>query len=79
MKLWIVTCVDVSDTCDSKARVLAACKSKDEAKAVVHDDMKHWIDQYPGERVTYNFSKMSAWHNDRDASCEWNIEEVEVK
>lgn len=32
---WIVTAVDYGDTCDSKARVLKVCDTKEEAEAYV--------------------------------------------
>lgn len=77
-KIWIVTAVDYSDTSDGKARVLVACKTKEEAKAYVQADIEKWADDRAGERVTIHFDKMSTFHNDRDESCEWNIEEVEI-
>ena len=74
----IVTAVDTSDTSDGKARVLKVCNTREEAKAYVRADIEKWADDRAGERVTIHFDKMSAFHNDREESCEWNIEEVEI-
>jgi len=75
-KLWIATYVDYGETCDGKARVLDICKSKEEAEAVVRNDIEKWADDHAGENVEVDFDKMSA-HYDDDTSdgCEWNIEE----
>lgn len=83
-KIWIVTAVDYGDTSDGKARVLVVCKTKDEAKAYVHDDIKTWADERADMPIVVDFDKMSAKYNwktlDDNANngCEWNIEEVEI-
>ena len=81
-KIWIATYVDYSDTCDGKARVLDVCKSKEEAEAVVRDDIKHWADERAGMPIVVDFDKMSAKYNwetlDSTDGCEWNISENEV-
>lgn len=76
IKIWIVTAVDYSETCDSKARVLEVCKSKEEANAFVRSDIEKWADDRAGESVEVDFDKMRA-HYDYNSNdgCEWNIEE----
>ena len=39
-KIYVVTAVDVGDSCDGHARVLGAFKSKDDAKNYVRNDME---------------------------------------
>lgn len=82
MKLWIATCVDSSDTCDGKARVLEVCKSKEDAEAAVKADIEHWADERAGMPIVVDFDKMSAKYNwetlDDVDGCDWNIEEIEV-
>ena len=77
MKVWIVTCVDYGETCDGKARVLQICKSKEEAKAYVKNDIENWADDRAGENIRVDFGKMSARYVECDDGCEWNIEESE--
>ena len=85
-KIWIVTAIDYGDSSDGKARVLAACKSEEEAKAYVHDNIKAWADERAGKGVEVDFNKMNAHYDINsddydyscDDSCEWNIEEVEI-
>ena len=79
MKKFIVTAVDVGETCDGKARVLAVCNTREEAKAVVQNDIEAWADEREGEDIEVDFDKMSAYHNYNDDACEWNIEEVDIK
>lgn len=79
-KLWIATCVDHGETCDGKARVLDVCTSKEEAVAVVRNDMEKWADDRAGEGVEVDFDKMSAHYDyNSDEGCEWNVEEAEIK
>lgn len=79
MKVWIATVVDYGETCDGKARVLDVCKSKEEAEAVVRNDIEKWADDHAGEGVEVDFDKMSACFDyNTDNGCEWNIEEVEL-
>lgn len=76
IKLWIVTAVDHSETCDGKARVLEVCKSKEEAEAFVRNDIEAWIDDRASEGVEADFDKKAAWYDyNTDDGCEWNIEE----
>lgn len=83
MKKFIVTVVDTSDTSDGKARVLDVCKTKEEAQAVVRNDIEHWADERAGMPIVVDFDKMSAKYNwetlDDADGCEWNIEEVDIK
>ena len=82
MKLWIATYVDISDTCDGKARVLDICKTKEKAAAVVRADIERWADERAGMPIVVDFDKMSAKYNwetlDDTDGCEWNIEEFEL-
>ena len=78
-KLWIATYVDRGETSDGKARVLDICKSKEEAEAVVRNDIEKWADDHAGEGIEVDFDKMSATYDyDTDDGCEWNIEEVSM-
>jgi len=84
-KIWIATYVDHGDTCDGKARVLDVCKTKEEAQAVVRNDIKHWADERAGMPIVVDFYKMSAKYDwktldDADADgCEWNISEHDLE
>lgn len=84
MKRWIVTCVDWGETCDGKARTLGVFKEREEARALVRNDIEHWADQNAGENIQVDFDKMNVYHmsgidpNAYGAGCEWNIEEVEI-
>lgn len=80
INLWIVTFVDYGETCDGKARVLAVCKSREEAEACVKHDIEKWADDHAGENIEVDFDGMSvsySMYND-DCGCEWNIEEKTV-
>lgn len=77
-KIWIATYVERGETCDSKARVLKACATKEEAQNEVRADIEEWADNHAGENVEVDFDKMSASYRDRDDGCEWNIEETEI-
>ena len=83
MKKFIVTVVDSGETCDGKARVLAVCSTREEAKACVQADIEKWADDRAGMPIVVDFDKMSAKYNwetiDNADGCEWNIEEVEIK
>ena len=79
MKKFIVTAVDSGDTCDGKARVLGVCNTREEAKAVVQNDIETWADEREGEDIEVDFDKMSAYHNCNYDGCEWNIEEVDIE
>lgn len=79
VKLWIVTVVDYGETCDGKARVLEVCKSEEEAKAFVRNDIEDWADRNAEEGVEVDFDKMAGWFDyDTDDRCEWNISPVTV-
>ena len=81
-KLFIVTAVDYGETCDGKARVLDICKTKEEAQAVVRNDMEKWADDRAGMSIIVDFDKMSAkyiWETlDDGDGCEWNISEHDL-
>ena len=78
-KRWIVTAVDYGDDVDGKARVLAACKTEDEAKAFVRNDIEEWLDNHAGQDVKADFSDMSTEFTDYFGhGCEWNIEPIDV-
>lgn len=78
-KIWIATCVDYGETCDGKARVLDVCTSKEEAVAVVRNDIEKWADDRAGMPIVVDFDKMSAKYDwktlDNTDGCEWNISE----
>lgn len=76
MKMFIVTAVDISETADGKARVLAVCNTRDEAKNFVKHDMEDFINNNAYMYLTVDFDKMSALTEDDSYGCEWNIEEV---
>jgi len=79
---FIVTAVDVGDTCDGKARVLGAFKTEDEAKNYVKNDMQEYADErtYTDEETGKtipcfcDFDKMFA--GDDYNNCSWNIESI---
>ena len=77
MKKFIVTAVDISETADGKARVLAVCNTRDEAKSFVRNDMEDFIDDNAEMNLIADFDKMSARTEDGAYGCEWNIEEVD--
>ena len=77
MKMFIVTAVDISETADGKARVLAVCNTRDEAKSFVRNDMEDFIDDNAEMNLIADFDKMSALTEDDSYGCEWNIEEVD--
>ena len=79
MKMFIVTAVDISESVDGKARVLAVCNTREEAKAFVQNDIETWAYERAYEGIEVDFCKMSAHYNYNDDGCEWNIEEVDIK
>lgn len=79
MKMFIVTAVDISETVDGKARVLAVCNTREEAKAFVQNVIETWADEREGEDIEVDVNKMSAYHDYNDDACEWNIEEVDFE
>lgn len=78
MKMFIVTAVDTSDTADGKARILAQCATRDEAKNFVKHDMEDFIDDAAEMNPIADFDKMSVRTEDDMYGCEWNIEEVDI-
>ena len=79
-KIYVVTAVDVGDSCDGHARVLGAFKSKDDAKNYVRNDMEDRCDQLSDSGIIVDFDKMELvnW-SDNDPVCCWSIAEVEVQ
>ena len=82
MKRWIVTVADSGDTCDGKARVLAVCKTEEEARAFVRNDMEERVDSATDDTgdcsyEVVDFDKMSLSTHTCENSCEWNVEEIE--
>ena len=81
IKRYVVTAVDfdVDGHCDGKARVLATCKSKDEAKNFVIEDMREYVDEHANESMVMDEDSMQVFTNDSMNGCEWNIEDVEIE
>ena len=79
MKKFIVTAVNSGKTCDGKARILAVCSTREEAKAFVQTNIETWAYERAYEGIEVDFCKMSAHYNYNDDGCEWNIEEVDIK
>ena len=77
MKMFIVTAVDISETVDGKARVLAVCNTQEEAKNFVKNDMEDFINDADEMNPISDFDTMSARTEDGMYGCEWNIEEVD--
>ena len=79
-KIYVVTAVDVGDSCDGHARVLGAFKSKDDAKNYVRNDMEDRYDKLADSGIIADFDKMELvnW-SDNDPVCCWSIAEVEVQ
>ena len=76
MFLWVVTAVDIGDSCDGKARVLKICRSKEEAEQYIHDDM---TDYYLSHRCVINSDKMCAWTDFSETNgCIWNLEKIHI-
>ena len=81
IKRYIVTAVYFDDEghCDGKARVLAACKSKDEAKDFVIEDMREYVDEHANESMVMDEDGMQVCTDDCMNGCKWNIEDVEIE
>ena len=81
IKRYIVTAVYFDDEghCDGKARVLAACKSKDEAKDFVIEDMREYVDEHANESMVMDEDIMQVRTDDCMNGCEWNIDDVEIE
>ena len=78
-KIYVVTAVDVGDSCDGHARVLGAFKSKDDAKNYVRNDMEDMCDQLANTGIRVDFDKMEIVNDGEDTVCCWSISEVEVR
>ena len=82
VKRWIVTAVDfdVDGKCDSKARILATCKTRDEALNFITDDMREYVDNNSNEdsHLILNEQNMRVSNLLGCVGCEWNLEEVEI-
>ena len=78
-KIYVVTAVDVGDSCDGHARVLGAFKSKDDAKNYVRNDMEDLCDQLANTGIGVDFDKMEIVNESEDTVCCWSISEVEVQ
>lgn len=77
MNRYIVTAVDTADSADGKARVLAVCKTEEEAKAFVKNDIEGFVDDAADMEIVCDFDKMSAHTKDYSYGCEWNVECIE--
>lgn len=76
---YIVTVVDTGDSCDSKARVLGAFNTYDEAKNYVESDIKDTVDTYTGlnpddPSIISDFDKMTLEREYGAFTSFWNIE-----
>ena len=80
IKRYIVTAVNFDDDyCDGKARVLATCKSKDEAKNFVIEDMREYVDAHANKSIVMDEDSMQVFIDNSLNGCEWNIEDVEIE
>jgi len=79
-KIWIATVVETGETCDGKARVLGAFKSKAAAIDCVHKDMDAWFQLAKTEGVEISYDKMRGWYDyDTSDGFEWNVSETELE
>ena len=78
-KIYVVTAVDVGDSCDGHARVLGAFKNKDDAKNYVRNDMEDMCDQLANTGIRVDFDKMKIVNDGEYTVCCWSINEVEVR
>ena len=75
MFLWVVTAVDIGDSCDGKARVLKICRSKEKAEKYIHDDMlDHSLN---GVDCNVDPVNLSVYQNENNG-CEWNLEKIHI-
>lgn len=81
IKRWIVTVVDfdADGQCDGKARVLAVCKSEDEARNFITEDMREYVDERADEGMVMDEDSMQVFTEDCMNGCEWNVEEVDIE
>ena len=75
MFLWVVTAVDIGDSCDGKARVLKICRSKEKAEQYIHDDMLEY--SLGGVDCKVDSVKLSVYRNENEG-CEWNLEKIHI-
>ena len=75
MFLWVVTAVDIGDSCDGKARVLKICRQKEEAEQYTHNDML----DYSLNCVNFKVDpvKLNVYQNENNG-CEWNLEKIHI-
>lgn len=80
LKRWIVTVVDF-DQHDSKACILATCKTRAEAMNFIVEDMREYVDVNSNEdtQLILNDQELKVTDLLGCAYCEWNIEEVEFE
>lgn len=76
IKRLIVTAVDYAS---KTPEVRAVCKTKDEAKNFVLEDMREYADQHANERMVFDDECLRVADDDWKAACEWNIEDVEIE
>ena len=78
-KIYVVTAVDVGESCDGHARVLGAFKNEADAKNYVRNDMEDYCDSLANTGIRVDFDQMEIVNEDEDLVCCWSIDEVEVK
>ena len=78
-KIYVVTAVDVGDSCDGHARVLGAFKNEADAKNYVRNDMEDRCDQLANTGIRVDFDQMEIVNEGEDTVCCWSISEVEVQ
>jgi hypothetical protein len=75
MVVFVVSCVDIGDSCDGKPRVLKILQTRDLAKEYVKKDMDNVKSSSHYDII--NYDKMFLYENDSyQHGCEWNIEEI---
>ena len=79
LKRYVVTAVDVGESCDGHARVLGCFKTEADAKTYVRNDMEDMCDRLAGAGVQADFDQMEIVNEDEDTVCCWAIDEVEVE
>ena len=81
IKRYVVTAVDfdVDGHCDGKARVLAVCKTEDEAKNFTLEDMREYADRHANEGMVLDDECLRVADDDSMNRCEWNIEDIEIE
>lgn len=79
-KLFIVTSVDTSESTDGKATVVGVCGTREEAEALVRNEMESYVDDQAAELdLIVDFDIMSAHTDDFSYGCEWNISEYDLE